>query len=181
MLRALLKPLYERFGRRYDYNFDYMINMDEASPGILAKMALMNALSNHQKVAPVPAYFIAKLAATQHYDCGPCLRLVCNMALEAGVSKTHIASALGSAADLPEDLAQVVAYTQAVVTQDHDQLGTLQEAMQRRYSPGAMAEISLAIAFGGFYPTMKRALGAATACEPVVAELQLALGKESLA
>jgi len=35
----------------------------------------------------------------------------------------------------------------------------------------AMAELSLAIAFGSFYPTMKRALGAATACEPVVAEL----------
>jgi len=175
MLRAVLKPLYEKFGRRYDYNVDYMVAMDEGSPGILTKMALMNGLSNHRKVAPVPAYFIAKLAATQHYDCGPCLRLVCNMAIEAGVPKKHIGSALGSQADLPEDLKQVVAYTRAVVTQDHDQIGPLQDAMQQRYSPGAMAEISLAIAFGGFYPTMKRALGAATACEPVVAELQMEL------
>ncbi len=181
MLRAVLKPFYEKFGRRYDYNVDYMVAMDEASPGILSKMALMNALSNHQKVAPVPAYYLAKLAATQHYDCGPCLRLVCNMAIEAGVSNKHIVSALGSSTDLPDDLALVVAYTKAVVTQDHEQLATLHEAMQQHYSPGAMAEISLAIAFGGFYPTMKRALGAATACEPVVAELQSELGKASLA
>jgi len=181
MLRALLKPMFEKFGRRYDYSVDYMMTMDEGSPGILTKMALMNPLSNHQKVAPASAYHLAKVVAMQYFDCGPCLRLSCNMAKEAGVENSLLVAALTSPADLPKDLAQLVAYTKAVVSQDHEQLGALQEVMQQRYSPGAMAEISLAIAFGGFYPTMKRALGAATACEPVVAELRADHAAASLA
>lgn len=171
MLRALLKPAFERFANRYDYNVDYMSQMDAGSPGILAKMALLVPLSNHNKVAPKNAYFTAKLVGTKHADCGPCLRLVCNMAIEAGVPNAILLKVLQAPQELPEELAQVAAYALAVVTQDHEQLAELQPKMQQDWSDGALAEISLAIAFGSFYPTIKRGLGSATACEPVVAQL----------
>lgn len=176
MLRALLKPVFEKFGNRYDYNVDYMSEMDEGSPGVLAKMALMNPLSSHNKVAPKEAYYIAKLVSTHYHDCGPCLRLVCNMAAEAGVGRSLILQTLQAPQELPDNLAEVAAYAQAVVAQDHAQLAELQPRMKSNWSQGAIAEISLAIAFGGFYPMMKRGLGSATACEPVVNELRQQLG-----
>ena len=172
MLGKLLKPIFEHFGRRYDYNVDYMMDMDKASPGTLSKIALLNPLSHHRKKAPLVAYHIAKVVSTRHHDCGPCLRLVCNMAQEEGVDRATLVAALQNPAQLQDDLALVAAYAEAVATQDQQKLGELRASMENSYSPGAITEISLAIAFGGFYPTMKRALGAATSCEPVLAELQ---------
>ncbi len=90
--------------------------------------------------------------------------------------KPVILQALQAPQELPEELAEVAAYAQAVVEQDNAQLAEPQPLMKTNWSQGAMAEISLAIAFGGFYPMMKRGLGSATACEPVVNELRQQLG-----
>ncbi len=40
-----------------------------------------------------------------------------------------------------------------------------------KQSPAAVTDLALAVAFGAFFPTMKRGLGYAQSCEPVLQEL----------
>ena len=172
MFRTLLKPFYKKMGERYDYNVDYMLDMDQASPGILAKLALISPLGSHNKIAGTDAYYLAKLAAISHLDCGPCLRLVSNMAKEAGVANETIVLALTDPEKLPDELTRVVHYATAVVSKDDATVLELAPLVLADWGEGGVAELSLAIAFGGFYPTLKRGLGKASACEPVIQELQ---------
>ena len=175
-MRSILTPLLKQFGKRYDYDVGYLQAVDRASPGVLWRYLLTTPLTMYRKHAPPAAYFAAKLTATRHYDCGPCARLVCNMALEAGVPRALLVDLLSDAeAELPPEIQQVVAFARAVVEQQPLQAEAPRQAIVRRWGEGALTDLSLAIAYGGFYPTLKRGLGQAEACAPVLAELRTSL------
>ncbi len=177
-MNFLLKPLLKHFGKRYDYDVSYMMRLEDNAPGTLLRYFLMTPLAQYRRTAPPGAYYAAKLVAGKAADCGPCVRLVCNMAAEAGVDRQLLLHVLRGDDDaLPDDVRDAVRFAHAVVDQNHETLNGTREAIHNRWGEGGVADLSLAIAFGGFFPTMKRGLGDAQACEPIVAELELALNR----
>lgn len=164
----------DHFAQRYDYDVDYLHEMEADAPGSLWRYLLLAPLSQRCSTAPPEAYFTAKLLATQQQDCGPCVRLVVNMAVQAGVDKNLLLGLLrGDADDLHEDTVLVINFTRQILAQES--ATDYGAAIAQRWGAGAVADLSLAIAFGGFYPTLKRGLGHAQSCEPVVRELTAAI------
>ena len=211
MLNFIGKRVLPWFFRKFDYNGQYLLDIAEYAPGLFSRYLLSAPLSQYRKVAPLEPYWIAKLVATRRFDCGPCLRLVFNMAKAENVDERLLTAVLACGADLDPDARFAsgsdarlasgsdarlasgsdarlasgsdarlasgsdarLAYdlANAVVDQDAPRVAELNERALARWGKAATAEIALGIAFGAFYPTWKRGMGAASHCEPVVNEL----------
>ena len=176
-MRAFANWLMGSFARRYDYDASYMGEYAEASPGGFLRYLLAAPLTQYHKRAPKPVYFVAMIVATRRSDCGPCLRLVYTMAKDAGVDEAVIRAALQDDVaglndhDLAEDVDLAIRYANAVLDHDLTTVAEVGEAILNRWGRPTLNEIAGAIAFGQFFPTFKRGLLHAQACEPVLAEL----------
>ena len=176
-MKAFANWLMASFARRYDYDASYMGEYADASPGGFLRYLLAAPFSQYQKRAPRHVYFAAKIVATRRSDCGPCLRLVYNMAKEAGIDEAVLRAALQDNVTglndrvQAEEVGLAVRYANAVLDQDLPTVGELGEAILDRWGRPTLNEIAGAIAFGQFFPTFKRGLLHAQACEPVLAEL----------
>jgi hypothetical protein len=165
------------FANRYDYDASYMGEYAEASPGGFLRYLVAMPFAQYRKKAPLHVYFAAKLVATRRADCGPCLRLVYNMAREADVDEVVIRAALMDDVSglndriQAEDVDLAVRYANAVLDQDLITVGDVGEAILNRWDRATLNEIAGAIAFGQFFPTLKRGLLHAQTCEPVLREL----------
>lgn len=176
-MKAFANWLLGTLARRYDYDTSYMGEYAEASPGGFLRYLLAAPFSQYRKRAPKHVYFAAKVVATRRSDCGPCLRLVYNMAKEAGIEEVVLRAALQDDVTALDDREQAeevdlaIRYANAVVDHDVITVGEVGEAILNRWGRPTLNEIAGAIAFGQFFPTFKRGLLQAQACEPVVAEL----------
>jgi hypothetical protein len=179
-MRRIANWLMRSFADRYDYDASYMGEYAAASPGGFWRYLLAMPFAQYRKRAPADVYFAAKLVATRRADCGPCLRLVYNMAREAHVDEVVIRAALTDEACAANDTTQardvdlVVRYANAVLDQDLLTVGEVGEALVERWGEAVLNEVAGAIAFGQFFPTIKRGLMHAQACEPVLKELTAA-------
>ncbi len=174
-MASLLSPLLNQFARRYDYDVSYMHTMERDNPGTLWRYMLMVPFSQHRTAVPVEHYFTAKLLSTQAQDCGPCLSLVVQMARQADVDAALLLALLrDDRGSFSSDTALVVDFTRAVLAAV-PAAEELRQAVVSRWGAGAAGDLALAIAFGGFYPTLKRGLGRAASCEPLMAGLQAEL------
>jgi hypothetical protein len=176
-MKAFANWLMGNFARRYDYDVSYMGEYAQASPGGFLRYLLAAPFSQYRKRAPKHVYFAAKIVATRRSDCGPCLRLVYNMAKEAGIDEAVIRSALQDDVTGLDDSAQAeevdlaIRYANAVLDHDLATVSEVGEEILNRWDRPTLNETAGAIAFGQFFPTFKRGLLHAQACEPVVAEL----------
>ncbi len=172
MKRAFAKLILRRFSRRYEYDVTYLQEMAHVAPGAFFSYLLTAPLTRYRKAAPKDAYYTAKLVATRRFDCGPCLRLVVNMAREAGVDESTLRSVLGGNEEQVSDGVRLaMRYANAVIDQSAAELAELGETVASRWGQAAVTDLALAVAFGAFFPTMKRGLGYAQSCEPVLQEL----------
>ena len=169
----LFKALLRSFANRYHYDVNYIEEMDRNAPGTLFRYLLAAPLGQYNRTAPTELFWSAKVTATQAQDCGPCVRLVYNMATEAGVCAEQLAALLTESEEtMSEETRLGRLYAQAVLTQDAPGLADLGEQIEGRWGKGAIAELALAVAYGAFYPTLKRGLGHAQSCEPLIAEIR---------
>ena len=70
-------------------------------------------------------------------------------------------------AALPPALAQVRAFTNAVVSADYAAVAEVQPLVARQLGAEAMVELAMAIAAARSFPTIKRAMGLAVSCSRV--------------
>ena len=175
-MSSLFAPLLRNFANRYDYDVGYVEEMNDTAPGTLWRYLLASVFGQYRRAAPVDAYFAAKITATKVQDCGPCLRLVCNMALEAGVDEGKLAAILREDYDnLTEATGLAVQFANAVCQRDAEAEMACRERLLDVCGEAAIPDLAIAIAYGGFYPTLKRGLGRAHACAPVLQELEARL------
>lgn len=176
-MKAFANWLMGSFARRYDYDASYMGEYAEVSRGGFLRYLMAAPFSQYHKRAPKHVYFTAKVVATRRSDCGPCLRLVYNMAKEAGLDEAVIRCALQDNVTgiddrtRAEEVDLAIRYANAVLDHDLVAVSEVGEAILNRWGRATLNEIAGAIAFGQFFPTFKRGLMHAQACEPVVAEL----------
>lgn len=169
MIKRWLKSVIDRFGRRYDYDARYMkelVNLDTAGA---MKLAMVSPFLLHRFDAPKELYFAAKLRSVMRADCGPCLQLVTKMAQEAGVGTDTLLPALGKGAASPE-VALALRFADAVI-EDAPDLPEVMKEVRARFGEGVQAGLAAAVVAGHFYPLLKRGLGHAQSCAPVMATL----------
>jgi len=172
MKKRIAKLILGRFSRRYDYDLNYIYELAEVTPGAAVGWLLLSPLSKYRKVAPVEAYFAAKLVATQRSDCGPCVKLVYNLAREANVDKDTLrAILLDDQEHFSDDVRLATKFANAVIDQSALEISELSETIVSRWGKAAQTDMAVAVAFGMFYPTFKRGLGHAQSCEPVIKQL----------
>ena len=169
MIRKLVQIALRRFDRRYGYDSSYLLELHDASPGAFRRFARLSAAANYRRVAPIDAYFAAKIAAVLAEDCGPCAQLCVDMAREAGMSSEQIRavvecnhSVMSAETAAGFEFARGVLDTGLPTTTPHAEI-------RSRWGDGALAELALCVTTARMFPQMKRGLDHAQAC----ARLQL--------
>ena len=151
-------------GERSDFLRD-MLAVDRAA---FWKFALFTPMARHTGAVPREAVFVARIAATHAEDCGPCLQTVINYATAARIDPAILRAAVkGDVSSLNERLQTVFRFAEAVVTRDplcdHER-----EKIEQWWGRAASVELALAIASTRVFPTVKRAMGYAQACQQVI-------------
>ena len=148
-------------------SLDYLRHLYEQAPDVFYKFLKVNPLAEYRKNLPAAPYHVARIAATKNEDCGTCLQIVVNLAKKDGIEADVLRAAVdGRPADLPESLADVYRFAEAVVaaTGEEDQY---RDRLRQVFGETGLAELAMAISLCRVYPTMKRALGFATSCSRV--------------
>lgn len=167
MLKSFLHWRIRAFEQRYDYDATYMHEIaDTDTRALMALQRLTNA-GQYGGTLPQDALFAARLAAALFEDCGPCVQVVVNIALEAGVEPTLLATL---AAGHPERVAAgpgcAFRFARAVLA-NSSEVGALREEVVQHYGAGAPYCLGLALSVARAYPVLKRAMGHAHTCQRV--------------
>jgi hypothetical protein len=173
MLRWLIKRKLDSEEKKLGESVEYIRHVAEVSPGMFFRFASILPFANSRKVLPKDAWFVAQIVALQHEDCGTCLQIGVNLARQAGVDAALIRGALDGGDDVPPEMADVIRFTQSVVTANDDD-DSLREALRQRYGERGLIELAYAIAGSRIPPTVKRALGYAKSCSLVPVQLHQA-------
>jgi hypothetical protein len=164
MLRTLLHRAIDRFARRYRYDAGYLHEILDVSAPAFLKFALAQGMNRHRTAVPVDALFAARLAAVRHEDCGPCAQLTVDMGLDAGVAaETMRAIVARDFARMPVDVALALEFTEATLA--HAPCDELRDRARERWGGEGLVTLAFAIAATRNFPTIKRVLGYAHACE----------------
>ena len=75
MLRWLMRKQLEKFGKAFDYDVGYMLDMAEVSPRAARLFGGIAKFAHYHRGAPKAALYAAGLTATLAEDCGPCTQL----------------------------------------------------------------------------------------------------------
>ncbi len=174
-MRTLINYVITRQEQALGASLNWLHELARASLAAVLKFALAGPLGTHRKRLPKDAWHIARLASTQHEDCGGCVQIVVNLALRDEVRPELLEAVLrGEEEALPSELAEVYRFTETIVSGGDDP--HLRESLRGRFGDEAFHELAIAIATSRLIPTTKRALGCAESCSLMPVKLR-ALGQ----
>jgi hypothetical protein len=164
MIRPILHSVIRRFEKRFGYDATYMHEIADASVGAFVKLALAQRMSAHRESVSLEALFAAGFAAVRFEDCGPCAQLAINMALQGGVAPDMVRAIVArDTARMSSDAVLGLRLADAVLA--HEPTDEIRQEVLGRFGEKGLISLAYAIAATRIYPTMKRALGHAHACE----------------
>ncbi len=145
------------------WNADYLRDLERASPASIWKFLMIQPLTRHRRHVEKEVLHVARLAATRAEDCGPCLQICVNLALQDGVAQDLLRTALDAPDMLEPDLAIAYRYGMLVASNDPD-AGDGVDAARTRFGDAGLADLALAVAMVRVFPTLKRGLGHGQSC-----------------
>ncbi len=158
--RAILKRLAAGKPDRYGW----LYAATTASPGLFLKLCAFSPLATHAKRADRILVHLARIGAMQVYDCGSCLQLAIDFAIKDGVPAELLRRALLRTDGEADDERLAFSFGRATAAAA-ECLPALAEDVRRRFGDGTLVELSLAAATAAVFPTTKRGLGLASACD----------------
>lgn len=168
MLQALILRKLDSLEKELGESIEYMRYVAKSSKRLLFKFMKFGAFAQHRKAMPKTPYFVACAVAAREEDCGPCVQILMNMARKEGVPAAPLQAVLDRRPeDLPDELADVYRFAEAVVAATWDE-GEYRERIRERYGDEGLIELAYGIASSRVFPTVKRALGYAQSCSRVV-------------
>lgn len=167
MRKFIMHRVLRAFSKRYDYDASYLEMMLDEAPSAFFKFAKIAAVSRHRQVVPVEAYFAAKLVGALKEDCGPCVQLVVDMALEAGMPNTQVEAVLrGNVAAMTGPTAIAFRFAQAVAQRSLEE-DEYRNVVRAEWSDKGVIELTLALTISRVFPMLKAGLGYARECRRV--------------
>jgi hypothetical protein len=164
MIRLLARRWLRGFSQRYHYDTGYMENMLQQNPALFLKYATLTLLSSHRCGIPRAPLWTARIRAALWEDCGPCVQLVCNMAIDDGVDPALVAAVVGAdLATLGEDCVLAMKFTESVLARDPG-AEHLRERVRLSWGEDGLLSLAMGISTSRVYPTVKWVLGHGLAC-----------------
>ena len=164
MIRFLLHKFVSRFERRYKYDATYLHELADISPGAFWRFASVQMKLQSKGDAPRDALQAAAIGGALVEDCGPCVQIASDRAVEAGMSGETI-KALLSGEPANADAQLGFDYARALLNSSGT-LDALRMVETRWGKRGLIALTFMAMAARNF-PVLKRALGHAKTCQRV--------------
>jgi hypothetical protein len=106
------------------------------------------------------------LGSTQEGDCGPCVQLIVDMALEMGVPADQLALCLMGNATAAGDVGLGFRFSHAAI-ENAPELEVLRNEIEDRFGTSAVTAASFAASSGRIYPVLKRGMGFGQSCSKV--------------
>lgn len=157
--------------KRYNYDGSYLAEVASVSGGGAVRLMLLPLFSQYRAGASVDLWAGAAAGSTRDGDCGPCLQLVVDMALEHGADAQRLHAALAQQFDAAGDTGLGYRFAHAAIHDGAD-LQDLREEIQHKFGEQALVSLSITAATGRSWPVIKRGLGHGQACQAVVIDQQ---------
>lgn len=141
---------------------DYIREIANAPGGVLEKFKHFQPATFHRYEAPADLFHMARMGATLIEDCGPCAITCAEIALQDGVDRGLINTALRG--EPPEGDLQTAFVFGAAIAQQSADAAALGDAIEAQYGRTVRLELAMTAATVRAYPAMKRGLGLTTAC-----------------
>ena len=165
MIRWILERGIRSFGRKYQYDVSYMLDVLDVSTSAGAKLAFFPKYMGPKQARDVVAG--AYLASTLDGDCGPCAQLVVDMWASAGTSTDALRACVEGRSDEAGDTGLGYRFAQAAIT-GLPEADNLAIEIADKYGKQAQVAASFAAATGRFYPVFKRGMGHGQTCQRLV-------------
>jgi hypothetical protein len=172
MRRFFARRFLRAASKRYGYDTSYLEYLLKESPAAFFKFAGLAEATAHREAVPVDAHFAAKIAGAMAEDCGPCVQLAIDMALEARMAKDQIEAvvrrdtgAMNPSTWLGFQFADAVA-SRAANADRH------RNAVRAQWGEKGVIDLAMASQMGRLFPMLKTALGYAKECRRVTVDGQ---------
>lgn len=170
MRKFIMRRVLRAFSKRYSYDASYLEMMLDEAPSAFFKFAKIAAVSQHREAVPVEAYFAAKLVGALKEDCGPCVQLVVDMALEAGMPNDQVEAVLrGDVMAMTGPTVIAFRFANAVI-QRSIEADEYRDVVRAEWSDKGVVELSLALIISRVFPMLKAGLGYAAQCRRIAVE-----------
>lgn len=166
MIRWLLHRNFRGMEKKYNYDATYLHELtDQSLSACLRFAAVQLSGGTFHGEAPANAWFAAGIAGALVEDCGPCVQIASDMAMEQGMDG-RIIKALLSGAPTDADAQLGFDYGRALLLNSSN-LDELREAIEKKWGKAALLALTLRAMTARNFPVMKRALGHAKTCQRV--------------
>jgi hypothetical protein len=155
------------FQNAYNYDTTYMKLMLEENINAYETFEAFLPMASFKETMNTNAIFLVKITAMKNEDCGACLQLNIDMAIEAGVDKDLIKDIISNEGkNLNPTLKRLYDFT-LLVTNNKQIEQSFYDKINIDYSKAMLVEISLAIASAKVFPTLKRVLNDIQSCSVI--------------
>jgi len=166
MLKWVFHRYVRRLERHYGYDAAYLHETIDASLAAAVRFTIMQMAAGYWRAdAPRDAWCAAGIAGALVEDCGPCVQIATDIAMEAGM-KGETIRALLSGTPTDPDAQLGFDYGRALLN-DSDGLDALRDRIEAKWGRTALLSLSLHAMTGRNYPVLKRAMGHARTCQRV--------------
>ena len=165
MLKWFMHRTIRKMEARYGYDATYLHEMLDVSLTGFRRFMMIPRAGNWRGTAPANAWWAAGLAGALIEDCGPCVQIGTDMAVEAGMDADIIKALLSG---MPTDATAQLGFDYGrALLKGSENLDELRETIERRWGKAALIALSLHAMTTRNYPVLKRALGHAKTCQRV--------------
>jgi hypothetical protein len=177
MIRSLIHKYLSGFERKYSYDASYLHELADISPRDFYRFAKIQMTLQSKRHAPRDALQAAAIGGALVEDCGPCVQIASDRAVEAGMNGEIIKSLLsGAPADADAQLG--FDYARALLTAA-DSLDALRTDVEARWGERGLIALTFMAMAARNFPVLKRALGHAKTCQRVrVGGTEIAVAQE---
>lgn len=166
MIRWLLHRNFRGMEKKYGYDATYLHELtDELLSACIRFATIQLAGGTFHSNTPSNAWFAAGIAGALVEDCGPCVQIASDIAMEQGMNGDIIKQLL-SGAPTDADAQLGFDYGRALLLFSSN-LDELRETIEAKWGKPALMALTLRAMTARNFPVIKRALGHAKTCQRV--------------
>jgi hypothetical protein len=165
MIKFLLHKFVSGFERKYDYDATYLHELADISVNDFRRFAKVQTTLQSKHHAPHDALQAAAIGGALFEDCGPCVQIASDRAIEEGMSGDTI-KALLSGQPANTDAQLGFDYARALLG-GSENLDALRDAVETRWGKRGLIALTFMAMAARNFPVLKRALGHAKTCQRV--------------
>lgn len=168
MIKWVLRRAARAFGKPYDYDVSYMLDVIDTSTDAGMRLSAFPMISQYRGPKQAQKVWVGAIfASTVEGDCGPCAQLVLDMAAKSGADMAELELCFDGDPHQAGDIGLGFRFALAAIHGDLE-VDALAQEIDAKFGRRAVIAASFAAASGRFYPVFKRGLGYGHACTQLV-------------